>query len=305
LSFVCDVCPRACNLKEGQAGFCGVRTNIGGENKDRFYGLALLDYEPAGNRECVTLPGCNLLCPTCLYPPHSQAGTNATYLTQFSPINEEAIVAAATRDKVPFVTFSGGEPTLHYEYLLRVAQQCKDQGIYTGIQTNGYISDSMAQTIARAVDYVYVGIKGAASPQYYARMDADPSIVMKSCQIFWENTRRGVFLGYLVDPSFGATRQDDEAFAKWVCQNLSATVPVCLEYLFPPSMEIMKEPLLPPDPEETWRFLREVAGVLVRNGLTNVQVIDIPRVMKTGARVLVPYRDPSRLEPFRMADLLR
>jgi hypothetical protein len=36
---VCDVCPRNCDLEEGQTGFCNVRKNVNGENVDGLYGL--------------------------------------------------------------------------------------------------------------------------------------------------------------------------------------------------------------------------------------------------------------------------
>ncbi|MBP9152520.1 MAG: glycyl-radical enzyme activating protein, partial [Flavobacteriales bacterium] len=36
------------------------------------------------------------------------------------------------------VTFSGGEPSLHADFILEVAKECKKHAIHTNIETNGY-----------------------------------------------------------------------------------------------------------------------------------------------------------------------
>jgi pyruvate formate lyase activating enzyme len=57
------------------------------------------------------------------------------------------------------VTFSGGEPTLHFELLLQLLHLCKSHGIHTNIETNGYFSRDKFKQLLPYLDLIYFDIK--------------------------------------------------------------------------------------------------------------------------------------------------
>ncbi|MFN8237647.1 MAG: glycyl-radical enzyme activating protein [Chitinophagales bacterium] len=57
------------------------------------------------------------------------------------------------------VTFSGGEPTLHIKFLRELLLLCKQHGLHTNIETNGYFSWEKFETILPLLDLIYFDIK--------------------------------------------------------------------------------------------------------------------------------------------------
>ncbi len=78
----------------------------------------------------------------------------------------EALVEHLVRDRLYFdnsgggVTFSGGEPTLHLEYLERVGALLKERGISLALETNGDFSwEDFEQRLLCRLDLVYFDLK--------------------------------------------------------------------------------------------------------------------------------------------------
>ncbi len=57
------------------------------------------------------------------------------------------------------VTFSGGEPTLHIDFIYELLVLCKAHGIHTNIETNGHFSWDKFQKILPLLDLIYMDIK--------------------------------------------------------------------------------------------------------------------------------------------------
>lgn len=57
------------------------------------------------------------------------------------------------------VTFSGGEPTLHIDFIYELLLECKKHGIHTNIETNGYFAWEKFQKILPLLDLIYFDIK--------------------------------------------------------------------------------------------------------------------------------------------------
>ncbi|MFW9969032.1 MAG: glycyl-radical enzyme activating protein [Candidatus Odinarchaeota archaeon] len=57
------------------------------------------------------------------------------------------------------ITVSGGEPTLQYEFLLKLLKLCKENGISTALDTCGYSSKKVYQDLLPYVDIVLLDIK--------------------------------------------------------------------------------------------------------------------------------------------------
>jgi pyruvate formate lyase activating enzyme len=78
-------------------------------------------------------------------------------------------------DSEPFISavvFSGGEPTMQHDELLELAKFVKKQGLFVGIQTNGYFPDILRELARKKlVDKIFLDIK------------ADPLDQEKYCKI--------------------------------------------------------------------------------------------------------------------------
>ena len=59
------------------------------------------------------------------------------------------------------VTFSGGEPALHIDFIYELLLECKKFGIHTNIETNGYFAWEKFQKILQLLDLIYFDIKKA------------------------------------------------------------------------------------------------------------------------------------------------
>lgn len=57
------------------------------------------------------------------------------------------------------VTFSGGEPFMHAEYISELAKRCKEEGISTAIETSLYTSKQLIDQVLPYLDRIYIDLK--------------------------------------------------------------------------------------------------------------------------------------------------
>lgn len=246
----CDVCPHSCRLEEGgPPGFCQVRQNINGENKDALYELFYPTTEtnnPPGSYT-VVFPGCNLKCWFCLYPFLSsefngdiRSWPGGAY-RRLSPREfAERAKKSAGPDRGGFTCgmagLFGGEPALHFEYIIEASRICHELGCIMKLHTNGYVSEQVMRDLSRAVDVISINVKGSASPSSYERMGADPAVVLRSIKVAWENrpARRSppspIFRD-LLGPGLDPTDEETSKFGKWLSTELDPLVDVLVEPL--------------------------------------------------------------------------
>lgn len=111
-----------------------------------------------GIRTVFFLQGCPLRCSYC-HNPDSQS------MFSKSRITPEEVVKIARRYKSYYkrsgggVTFSGGEPLLQGEFLLKTIKMLKAEGISTAIDTSGYGDLRFYKEILENVDIVLLDIK--------------------------------------------------------------------------------------------------------------------------------------------------
>jgi pyruvate-formate lyase-activating enzyme len=122
---------------------------------------------------------------------------------------------------VDVVGFAGGEPSIHPEYLNEVFSKCRAKGMETYLETNGYMTASTAETLAKYTNYVAFGLKASVDPTYYSQklgvMDTQPireavkTFVNKGCNVALTN---------LTDPSLWDDRDAFNELVKWIHNDL-------------------------------------------------------------------------------------
>jgi pyruvate formate lyase activating enzyme len=283
-SLTCNICPRWCRLEEGQTGFCRIRGNAAGRNVDVTGEVIMLQELDSflltdGTTKPVVgalFPGCNLQCYCCIYP-DSWNWRSLSDWRRFPDVTDASpseVVGTALCRGVEMLTTGGGEPSIHYEYLLELFALCRGARLTSDLATNGYTEPWLSEALSTAVDVPTVSFKASASPTFYRKMNADPETVMNSARIFYANNPN-THISNLVGPDLDISRGDHEGFAAWVKENLAADIPLELKYALNPRSPAWFTDCFERTHEQAFyeacsKYLRDVATVLTENGLTNV-----------------------------------
>jgi len=290
-TLVCDVCPRACKLEEGKTGFCKVRGSVGGKNVDALYSLVHPHLSPSRfGRVHLYLPGCNLRCWFCDVKSVARFFFGSDVYRKVTP--SEAVDSAfgcGGQKLADFfgghvgsgqLDFFGGEPGVHYEYVLETSRLLRERGGVSALYTCGYFNPWVMETLARAVDQVQIGIKGGATEEAYKPMGANPATVLHSVKIVYENCP-DVWIRNLIGPYNSSLWPGDKAlerFARWLVDNTNSKIPVLVEPMleFTDTDEVPaigRAPIGDDDYSMSIRCLL-TGEIFVRNGLTNVWVFE-------------------------------
>ena len=190
----------------------------------------------------------------------------------------EDLMALLLRDKIFHqvsgggVTFSGGEPTLHLDYLEAALTALSREGIPTAIQTCGHFSpDAFTARILPLVDLVFFDLKIWNSAEHARFTGCDNRLILDTFRRLTRKAREKIIPRIPLVPVRTATRDNLLALASFLkeqghtrCDLLSYN-PGGIEKhraigMMPPSD--LPETLMNREEEETLRdfFIRELAG---------------------------------------------
>ncbi len=231
---VCTACPRRCTLRDGQAGFCGVRININDKLYLAVYGLAiavaidpiekkpLYHFNPGSMVFSIATTGCNWGCRFCQNYDISQRRIIAGW-----KLDPELVVKLATSYGAHGITYTYNEPTIFIEYAYDIGMLAKKEGLFNTMVTNGYMTDEAIDLVAKFVDAVTVDFKGNADPEFARKFSLVPNIeeVFRALQ---ELKRKGVFIEItdLVVPRYGDDLEKARKLVKWIIENLGPETPL-------------------------------------------------------------------------------
>ncbi len=174
----CDVCPRACKLREGQRGLCFVRARHGDEIMLTTYGRRsgfcvdpiekkpLNHFLPGSPVLSFGTAGCNLACRFCQNWDTSKSKEMDTLGDQASP---EAIAQAALATGCSSVAFTYNDPVIFMEYAMDVAYACREVGVKAVAVTAGYICDEPRRELFAHIHAANVDLK-AFTEDFYKRV---------------------------------------------------------------------------------------------------------------------------------------
>jgi pyruvate formate lyase activating enzyme len=265
----CDVCPRACRLREGQRGVCFVRGRVGDEVALLTYGRSsgycvdpvekkpLDHFLPGTSVLSFGTAGCNLACRFCQNWDISKSKETDTLADAATP---EGIAEAAQRLGCASVAFTYNDPTIFLEYAVDVADACHERDLKAIAVTAAYIEPEPRAHLYGHLDAANVDLKGFTDDFYrhvcMARLDP----VLDSIEYLVHETEVWVELTTLLIP--GANDGDDEIdrLTTWVADRLGPDVPLHFTAFHPDYR--MRD--TPPTPPETLSRARDIGR---RNGL--------------------------------------
>lgn len=230
----CDLCPRACVIAAGKAGYCSARFYDGkalaSPHLGRFSSIAvdpvekkpLYHWRPGSFILSLGSLGCTMRCPFCQNHDIAQpkSGPRTTRLTELAP----DMLAAKTKELgLSSVAFTYNEPALQAEYILAAAPLLRKAGIATALVSNGMYSEALLRDLTPAVDAANIDIK-CFNAKTYARLGGSLDVVRRTVAHFLE---KGVHVECttLVVPGVSDDPEEFLAELQWL-SSLSPDIPL-------------------------------------------------------------------------------
>jgi pyruvate formate lyase activating enzyme len=199
----CALCPRLCRIRNGAAGYCGVRRNVDGGAALPYYGLItalaedpiekkpLYHFRPGSSILSLGFALCNLRCPFCQNWSISQQGQGIPRPDDAGEVSGRRLspaqaVALALGRGFSQIAYTYSEPLIHIEWLLDCMALCRREGIANVLVTNGCVNPGPAAEVLALTDAVNVDLKCFSAETYETVLGGNLDAVLR----FIEAARR-------------------------------------------------------------------------------------------------------------------
>jgi pyruvate formate lyase activating enzyme len=232
---VCELCPRACRLGEGQRGVCFVRAARGGKIWFASYGRStgfcidpiekkpLYHFFPGSPVLSFGTAGCNLTCKFC----QNWESTRARDVERASQTaSPQAIAAAAAAHGCRSVAMTYNDPVVFFEYAIDTADACRERGLATVAVTAGYMMPAPRNEFYRHFDAANVDLK-AFSPRFYRELcGGELTPVLDTLVYLRAQTQVWLEITTLLIPGENDGDREIDEMTRWLVANVGADVPL-------------------------------------------------------------------------------
>ena len=249
----CDLCPRYCTMRDGQAGFCSVRRNTDGMLELTAYGypsgLAIDPIEkkplyhvmPGARVLSFGTTGCNLACRFCQ---NWELSTSRAGGLAGRPMSPEAMVAVALENGCQGIAYTYNDPVIFAEYAIDVAETAHQAGLLNIAVTAGYIEPEPRADFFVHMDAANVDMK-AMDPAFYRTLTGGRlDVVQDTLRYLAHETDVWVEVTNLVIPGLNDSEAGIRELSAWVATEMGPDVPLHLS-AFHPSHRMMDVPRTP------------------------------------------------------------
>lgn len=231
----CDLCPRACQLRERQRGLCFVRARIDNQVVMTSYGRSsgfcvdpiekkpLNHFYPGSSVLSFGTAGCNLACKFCQNWDISKSREMDSLMEQASP---QALADKARELGCKSVAFTYNDPVIFHEYARDVAAACKAVDIKTVAVTAGYICAPARKDFFSYIDAANVDLKAFTEDFYYRLTGAHLQPVLDTLVYLKRETSVWFELTTLLIPGCNDSDDEIDAMSRWVFKQLGPDVPL-------------------------------------------------------------------------------
>ncbi|MBS1954642.1 MAG: AmmeMemoRadiSam system radical SAM enzyme [Cyanobacteria bacterium SZAS-4] len=231
----CDLCPRACVLKDGDRGFCFVRKNVDGQMMLTTYGRStgfcvdpiekkpLNHFLPGSSVLSFGTAGCNLGCQFC----QNWSISKSREIEQLSEIaSPEDIAKAALRLGCSSVAFTYNDPVIWAEYAIDAAKACHEVGIKAVAVTAGYITPAARPEFYSVMDAANVDLK-AFTERFYEKLTLSAlEPVLDTLKWLKDESDVWFEITNLIIPEENDSFEEIERMCDWIVTNLGDSVPI-------------------------------------------------------------------------------
>jgi len=265
----CDLCPRACQIKEGQQGLCFVRANQNQKIVLTTYGRSsgfcvdpiekkpLNHFLPGTPILSFGTAGCNLACQFCQNWDISKSREMDTLADQAAP---DTLARAAQKLGCRSVAYTYNDPIIFHEYAIDVAKECRKLGIKSVAVTAGYVNDEPRREFFSYMDAANVDLKAFTERFYHKLAGGHLQPVLETLRYLKHETQVWFELTTLLIPGENDSEKELEEMTQWVVENLGHEVPMHFT-AFHPTWKMLDKP---PTPPHTLSMARHIA---LKNGV--------------------------------------
>jgi pyruvate formate lyase activating enzyme len=268
----CDVCPRACKLKEGKRGLCFVRAREGDAIVLTTYGRSsgfcidpiekkpLNHFLPGTPVLSFGTAGCNLACKFCQNWDMSKSREMDTLADAASP---EKIARVAAELNCRSVAYTYNDPVIFLEYAVDVAAACRETGVRSVAVSAGYVCPEPRAEFFGAMDAANIDLKAFSERFYQKLCSGHLESVKETLAWLVHETAVWVEITTLLIPGENDGDAEIDAMTGWIATELGPEVPLHFT-AFHPDWKMRDHP---PTPPATLSRARERA---LDNGLHHV-----------------------------------
>jgi pyruvate formate lyase activating enzyme len=231
----CDLCPRDCQLRDGQRGMCFVRQRVGDEMHLTTYGRSsgfcvdpiekkpLNHFLPGSSVLSFGTAGCNLACKFCQNWDISKARDMDKLADEASP---DGIARAAERLGCKSVAFTYNDPVIFAEYAMDVADACRARGLHPVAVTAGYMHDEPRREFYQHIDAANVDLKAFTEEFYKKICVAALEPVKDTLRYLVKETSVWTEITTLLIPGHNDGDDEIRRLSDWVLAELGDQVPL-------------------------------------------------------------------------------
>jgi len=249
----CDVCPRACKLKEGQRGLCFVRACENQQIVLTTYGRSsgfcidpvekkpLNHFLPGTPVLSFGTAGCNLACKFCQNWDMSKSREMDTLADAATP---EMIALAAEKYACRSIAYTYNDPVIFLEYAVDIAQACKEKDIKSIAVTAGYIEEKPRELLFSHMDATNVDLKSFSEKFYWKVTGGHLQAVLETLEYIYAETDVWLEITNLMIPGENDSDKEIHEMTQWIVEKLGPDVPLHFS-AFHPDWKMMQTPATP------------------------------------------------------------
>ncbi len=268
----CTVCPRFCELKDRQRGFCFVRQRQGAEIVLTTYGRSsgfcidpiekkpLYHFLPGSPVLSFGTAGCNLSCQFC----QNWSMSKSRKMDRLQDLADpEAIARAAAANACSSVAYTYNDPVIFLEYAVDTARVCQEYGIQNVSVTAGYITPEAAEYFFQHMQAANIDLKAFSEGFYRKLCSGSLRSVLDTLVYVKHETDVWLEITTLLIPEENDSDSELDELTGWISEHLGPDVPVHFS-AFHPDYRLNHRPPTPMD------SLTRAAGFARQNGLQHV-----------------------------------
>ncbi|MCK5720836.1 MAG: AmmeMemoRadiSam system radical SAM enzyme [Thiomargarita sp.] len=249
----CDLCPRACQLKNNQRGLCFVRANQNNQIVLTTYGRSsgfcidpiekkpLNHFLPGTAILSFGTAGCNLTCKFC----QNWDISKSRELDKLAkPVSPEQLAETAQKLNCQSVAYTYNDPIIFHEYAIDVAQACRQRNIKSVAVTAGYICDEPRVEFFNYMDAANIDLKAFTEKFYHKLTGGHLQPVLDTLIYLKQETKVWFELTTLIIPEENDSETELEEMTQWIVENLGTEVPIHFT-AFHPSWKMLDKPSTP------------------------------------------------------------
>src|ERR1700746_492541 len=231
----CDVCPRACKLRDGQRGLCFVRGAEAGRIKLFSYGRSsgfcvdpiekkpLNHFLPGTSVLSFGTAGCNLACKFCQNWDMSKSREMDTLADSASP---EDLADAAERLGCASVAFTYNDSVVFMEYAIDTARECRARGVKSVAVTAGYMCAEPRAEFYQHMDAANVDLKAFTDRFYYKVCGGALAPVLETLEYLQHETHVWLEITTLLIQGENDSDAELDQMTRWIGAKLGPDVPL-------------------------------------------------------------------------------